>query len=166
MTTPATTSAALREDDPLTEAIALAVWEQCERQDYRTTNDDPRNIAAVAATVARALLLPDTTAHDDPGPEPEPWPTAEDAYASAPNPRDEFEWLVNEAHAGRRDREWWLRRAAVVDRRSADLPSDHCLRDEHALDLARFLIELDGATVTGDPRRYVRRQYLYWARNN
>ncbi|NEC86629.1 hypothetical protein [Streptomyces sp. SID12501] len=165
MTTPATASAALWDDkDPLMEAIALAVWEQCERQDYRATNDDPRNIAAVAATVARAFLLPDTAANADPGPE--PWPTAEDAYAGAPHPRAEFEWLVNEAHAGRRNREWWLRRAAVVDRRSADLPSDHCLRDEHALELARFLIELDGATVTGDPRRYVRRQYLYWARNN
>ncbi|NEC87885.1 hypothetical protein [Streptomyces sp. SID12501] len=165
MTTPTTTSAALRDDDPLMEAIALAVWEQCERQDYRTTNDDPRNIAAVAATVARALLLPDTTA-DDPGPEPEPWPTPEEAYADAPHPRDEFDWLISQADAGKRNREWWLRRAAAVDRRSANLPPDHRLRDEHALELAHFLIELDGATVTGDPRRYVRRQYLYWARNN
>ncbi|WP_329273828.1 hypothetical protein [Streptomyces sp. NBC_01451] len=165
MTTPATASAAFRDDDPLMEAIALAVWEQCERQDYRTTNDDPRNIAAVAATIARTLLLPDATTADDPAPEPESWPTPEDAYAGAPHPRDEFDWLISQADAGKRNREWWLRRAAVVDRRSAALPSDHRLRDEHALELAHFLIELDGATVTGDPRGYIRREYALWAKN-
>ncbi|WP_460067458.1 hypothetical protein [Streptomyces sp. YKOK-I1] len=96
----------------------------------------------------------------------EDWPSASEAYADAPDAREEFDWLLSEAHAGRRNREWWLRRAAVVDRRSAHLPPDGRLRDEHAMELAHFLIELDGADVTGDPRAYVRRQYVYWARNN
>lgn len=44
--------------DLLMEAIAAAVWEQC-RTDYPSSVvDDPRNIAAVAATVARTLPAP------------------------------------------------------------------------------------------------------------
>ncbi|MFB6424670.1 hypothetical protein ACFCXC_14940 [Streptomyces microflavus] len=41
--------------DPLMEATAAAVWEQC-RTENSIVVDDPRNIAAVAATVARQLL--------------------------------------------------------------------------------------------------------------
>ncbi|MFE7174247.1 hypothetical protein [Streptomyces sp. NPDC057616] len=89
----------------------------------------------------------------------EHWPTAQEAYANAPDPRAEFDWLLAQAHVGKRTREWWLRRAAVVDRRSAHLPPDHRRRDEHALELAHFLIELDDATVPADPRAYVRQQY-------
>ncbi|MDX2846434.1 hypothetical protein PV377_47335 [Streptomyces ipomoeae] len=40
--------------DPLMEKIAAAVWEQCQQHDSGLVVDDPRNIAAVAATVARA----------------------------------------------------------------------------------------------------------------
>lgn len=41
--------------DPLMEAIAAAVWEHCDTSGgYSIVTDDPRNIAAVAATVARA----------------------------------------------------------------------------------------------------------------
>jgi hypothetical protein len=47
-------AAAWVDGDPLMEAIAAAVWEQC-RTDYPSSVvDDPRNIAAVAASVARA----------------------------------------------------------------------------------------------------------------
>jgi hypothetical protein len=107
---------------------------------------------------------PEPTADSEPaGGEPAPdWPTASEAYADAPHPRDEFDWLISQAHLGKRNREWWLRRAAVVDRRSAFIPPDHRLRDGQALELAHFLIELDGATVTGDPRAYVRQQYAAW----
>ncbi|MFD8667051.1 hypothetical protein ACFV1U_16860 [Streptomyces microflavus] len=43
--------------DPLMEAMAAAVYEQCEQHpEVSVTIDDPRNIAAVAATVARQLL--------------------------------------------------------------------------------------------------------------
>lgn len=38
--------------DPLHEAIANAVWEQCRTEGPSTVVDDPRNIAAVAANVA------------------------------------------------------------------------------------------------------------------
>ncbi|MFF6904547.1 hypothetical protein ACFY9Q_01225 [Streptomyces sp. NPDC012389] len=41
--------------DPLMEAMAAAVYEQC-RTEPSVVVDDPRNIAAVAATVARQLL--------------------------------------------------------------------------------------------------------------
>ncbi|WP_399554114.1 hypothetical protein OG582_40665 (plasmid) [Streptomyces anulatus] len=46
--------------DPLMEAVASAVWEQC-RTENSIVVDDPRNIAAVAATVARQLLGTTTT---------------------------------------------------------------------------------------------------------
>lgn len=39
--------------DPLMEAIAAAIWEHCNTEGTSSVNDDPRNIAAVAATVAR-----------------------------------------------------------------------------------------------------------------
>lgn len=46
--------------DPLMEAIAAAVWERCARDDAdmpQLVLDDPRNIAAAAASVARAVIL-------------------------------------------------------------------------------------------------------------
>lgn len=43
--------------DPLMEAIAAAVWEQCNTEPGSSVvDDDPRNIAAVAAAVARKIL--------------------------------------------------------------------------------------------------------------
>jgi len=42
--------------DPLMEAIAAAVWEQCRTEHPSSAVDDPRNIAAVAASVARAAV--------------------------------------------------------------------------------------------------------------
>ncbi|WP_399553856.1 hypothetical protein OG473_39335 (plasmid) [Streptomyces anulatus] len=50
-----TTPAVWSDGDPLMEAVASAVWEQC-RTENSIVVDDPRNIAAVAATVARQLL--------------------------------------------------------------------------------------------------------------
>ncbi|MGW2518707.1 hypothetical protein ACWC09_17165 [Streptomyces sp. NPDC001617] len=102
--------------------------------------------------------------HQPATPEPaEDWPTPEQAYANAPDPRQEFDWLMAQAHAGKRNREWWLRRAAAVDRRSAQLPPGGRYRDEHALELAHFLMELDGVETICDPRAYVRQQYARWA---
>jgi len=117
---------------------------------------------AVARRLDTAAPHPATDTETAGGETPQEWPTPSEAYADAPHPRDEFDWLISQAHLGKRDREWWLRRAAVVDRRSAFIPPDHHLRDEQALELAHFLIELDGATVTGDPRAYVRQQYAAW----
>ncbi|WP_060886219.1 hypothetical protein [Streptomyces caniscabiei] len=48
------------EGDPLMEAIAAAVWEHCARDDDdmpQLVLDDPRTIAAAAASVARAVIL-------------------------------------------------------------------------------------------------------------
>lgn len=49
--------------DPLMEAIALAVWEHCTRDGYNTVVDDPRNIAAVAADIARQHIAADRQAN-------------------------------------------------------------------------------------------------------
>lgn len=46
--------------DPLMEAIAVAVWERCARDDAdmpQLVLDDPRTIAAAAASAARAVIL-------------------------------------------------------------------------------------------------------------
>ncbi|MFF4136214.1 hypothetical protein ACFY1B_32725 [Streptomyces mirabilis] len=59
MTAPATKPAVWTDGDPLMEAIALAVWEHCTRDGYNTVVDDPRNIAAVAASVARQHAITD-----------------------------------------------------------------------------------------------------------
>jgi hypothetical protein len=50
----ATQPAAWVDGDPLMEAIAAAVWEHCCTEGTSLVVDDPRNIAAVAAAVARA----------------------------------------------------------------------------------------------------------------
>lgn len=56
--TPADDQPAIWSDtDPLMQAIAAAVYEQCETHpELSLTVDDPRTIAAVAATVARRIL--------------------------------------------------------------------------------------------------------------
>jgi hypothetical protein len=48
--------------DPLMEALAAAVWEHCHTEGTSTVADDPRNIAAVAASVVRAQQAADQTA--------------------------------------------------------------------------------------------------------
>jgi hypothetical protein len=45
--------AAWVDGDPLMEAIAAAIWEHCETDGLSLVIDDPRNIAATAAAVAR-----------------------------------------------------------------------------------------------------------------
>ncbi|XMN09337.1 DUF6011 domain-containing protein [Streptomyces griseobrunneus] len=56
MTDQPKTPAVWTDSDPLMEATASAVWEQCTTEGPSTVVDDPRTIAAVAATVARRLL--------------------------------------------------------------------------------------------------------------
>jgi hypothetical protein len=55
-TDPTPTPAAWIDGDPLMEAIAAAVWKQCRTEHPSSVVDDPRNIAAVAASVARAAV--------------------------------------------------------------------------------------------------------------
>ncbi|GGZ51568.1 DUF6011 domain-containing protein [Streptomyces rubiginosohelvolus] len=56
MTDQPKTPAVWTDGDPLVEATASAVWEQCRTEGPSTVVDDPRTIAAVAATVARQVL--------------------------------------------------------------------------------------------------------------
>ncbi|WP_097866545.1 hypothetical protein [Streptomyces sp. rh34] len=77
---PDTTPAVWSDGDPLMEAVAAAVWEQC-RTENSIVVDDPRNIAAVAATVARQLL--GTSAAEGAVVEPEPDTELRDRIAAA-----------------------------------------------------------------------------------
>ncbi|MFE5996738.1 DUF6011 domain-containing protein [Streptomyces sp. NPDC056454] len=56
MTDQPKTPAVWTDGDPLMEATASAVWEQCNTEGPSSVVDDPRTIAAVAATVARQVL--------------------------------------------------------------------------------------------------------------
>ncbi|PGH49306.1 hypothetical protein [Streptomyces sp. Ru87] len=106
-------------------------------------------------------------------PEPEPWPTPEEAYQLAPSIVREIRWTADQA--ARRPlgtdlpREYWLRKAAVLDRialtNGAGLPTGPDANDV-ATWAARKLMDLDNPPVTCDPRRYVRQQYAHWAKNH
>ncbi|MFF2228986.1 hypothetical protein ACFVV7_37370, partial [Streptomyces globisporus] len=68
--------------DPLMEAMAAAVYEQCDKHpEVSVTIDDPRTIAAVAATVARQLL--GTSVAEGASTEPEPDAGLRDRIAAA-----------------------------------------------------------------------------------
>ncbi|MFJ4647525.1 hypothetical protein ACIP6Q_28895 [Streptomyces bobili] len=110
-------------------------------------------------TQNRLYLYADHT--DTPIPPISEWPGITEAYASAPDAQSELAWLCDrEPHE--RDREWWLRRAAVVDRMACGLTPGAIATDEQALDIARRLMELDETAVICDPRAYVRQQYARW----
>lgn len=100
-----------------------------------------------------------------------PWPTAEQAYAEAPSILSEIGWTARTLSAlecfTALDREFYLRKAALLDRIALlDEPDGPGDVTETAVAAALYLIDSDRADVTGDPRAYVRRQYAYWARNN
>ncbi|MCX5324301.1 hypothetical protein [Streptomyces sp. NBC_00120] len=94
-----------------------------------------------------------------------PWPTAEEAYALAPSIISEIGWTAGKAADrplyAKADREFWLRKAAVLDRIALcdDTPSDAA---DLAARAARRLMDLDDAAVICDPRHYVRQQYAHW----
>ncbi|MEE1774478.1 hypothetical protein PUR34_41485 [Streptomyces sp. JV185] len=95
MTQP-TSPAVWIDGDPLMEAIAAAVWERCNTEPTSSVVDDPRNIAAVAATVARQILGTTTEA------------------ASAPSVADtqpETEWVVETLWRNGEWRRHWPARA-------------------------------------------------------
>ncbi|MEU8715797.1 hypothetical protein [Streptomyces sp. NPDC048663] len=104
-------------------------------------------------------------------PEPEPWPTPEEAYALAPSIISEIGWTARTA-ADRPfydglHREFWLRKAALLDRIALSDETDSDTSD--AADLATCaalrLIELDDTATISDPRHYVRQQYAAWAKH-
>lgn len=98
--------------------------------------------------------------------------TPQTAYALAPSIVREIGWTANEAASrpfGKEmNREFWLRKAAVLDRIALvngdeGVPNDAA---ELAADAARRLIDLDRATgFDSDPRSYVRNAYAAWSRH-
>ncbi|SEC64852.1 hypothetical protein [Streptomyces sp. PAN_FS17] len=90
------------------------------------------------------------------------WPNATQAYASAPEPASELEWLRTSEDRGR---EWWLRRAALTDRMAHGLTPGYTASRNSAFALASRLMALDGTVVGCNPRAYVRQQYALWATN-
>ncbi|MGW0144509.1 hypothetical protein ACWDVU_02745 [Streptomyces sp. NPDC003333] len=108
----------------------------------------------------------------DHGPTPEDWPTPEQAYASAPSINSEIGWtarfLADAECYSELDREFYLRKAALLDRIALLDEPGHADGDatETAYAAAVFLLDMDQPGAICDPRAYVRRQYVYWARNN
>jgi hypothetical protein len=117
------------------------------------------------------------------------WPTPEDAYATAPGITYEIAWTASTArtltadpHGDDVDREYWLRKAALLDRIALEYEADGVPNgtDEVAANAARQLIEADQdgeGDYSGDlywpehpatlahPRGYVRQEYARWANN-
>ncbi|MFI5803078.1 hypothetical protein [Streptomyces sp. NPDC051561] len=94
------------------------------------------------------------------------------AYTLAPSVISEIGWTVDRFRAHLRGdrvgREYWLRKAAVLDRIALSEnpdhgPNDPCDAADIATEAARHLMDLDGAPRTADPRAYVRQQYAVWA---
>nr|WSS63180.1 hypothetical protein OG284_19060 [Streptomyces sp. NBC_01177] len=100
---------------------------------------------------------------------PDPYPAPEAAYALAPSIISEIGWTVARArahlHGQAMDREYWLRKAALLDRIALAEGAEGQGHDatgaaEHA---AARLVDLDGPDTVCDPRHYVRQQYALWA---
>ncbi|MEU8524263.1 hypothetical protein AB0C77_01500 [Streptomyces sp. NPDC048629] len=99
------------------------------------------------------------------------WPPPEAAYALAPSIISEIGWTARSA-ADRplydtANREFWLRKAALLDRIALSDEPDSVTNDaaDLATRAAHRLMELDGAAVICDPRDYVRQQYAHWAKH-
>ncbi|MFJ9076634.1 hypothetical protein ACIRO3_15455 [Streptomyces sp. NPDC102278] len=96
----------------------------------------------------------------------------EAVYATAPSVISEIGWTVRGARDCRRGvhvREFWLRKAALLDRIA--LSDDDPVGGDAAtcaVEAARRLMEIDHAdsSRTADPRGYVRQQYALWIRHH
>ncbi|MFI7352356.1 hypothetical protein ACIBTP_00230 [Streptomyces avidinii] len=96
----------------------------------------------------------------------------EAAYATAPSIISEIGWTVRGARNclhGIRVREFWLRKAALLDRIA--LTDDDPVSGDAATcatEAARRLMEIDHAESprTTDPRGYVRQEYALWLRHH
>ncbi|MET7658034.1 hypothetical protein ABZS99_03865 [Streptomyces sp. NPDC005463] len=103
-----------------------------------------------------------------------PWPAPETAYANAPSIVSEIGWTARTARTiatGSYDavseREFWLRKAGLLDRIALSDGADNATSDaaDLATRAAQRLMELDGAVVICDPRHYLRQQYAHWAKD-
>ncbi|MFB7610380.1 hypothetical protein [Streptomyces gardneri] len=98
----------------------------------------------------------------------EGWPTPEDAYALAPSIISEIGWTARTAadkpFGTGLGREFWLRKAALLDRIALGDESERVRGDagELATEAARRLMDTDDTAVICDPRYYVRQQYERW----
>ncbi|MGI5401837.1 hypothetical protein ACQEVG_20820 [Streptomyces sp. CA-135486] len=98
-------------------------------------------------------------------PTPQDWPTPEQAYADAPSINSEIGWtarfLADAECYTELDREFYLRKAALLDRIA--LLDEPDATDSDATDTAYaaavFLLDIDQPGVICDPRAYVRQQY-------
>ncbi|MET9416241.1 hypothetical protein ABZY03_19055 [Streptomyces klenkii] len=110
-------------------------------------------------------------------PEPEAWPTPEQAYALAPSIVREIGWTArtaaSKAFGEDMDREYWLRKAALLDRVALlDEPAPpfgDATEAAHAA--AVYLLDSDrveqrlSERAEKDPRGYVRQEYARWAKD-
>ncbi|MFF1376767.1 hypothetical protein [Streptomyces sp. NPDC058308] len=107
------------------------------------------------------------------------WPTPEQAYADAPSIVDEIGWVARNARTvatgeqhlaetefAELEREFFLRKAAVLDRISLedDPTTLHAGAADVADAAALYLMDRDAADEI-DPRNYVRREYAAWAKS-
>lgn len=99
------------------------------------------------------------------------WPTPEQAYAKAPSIISEIGWTAQRAREAvwplhQSDvREFWLRKAALLDRLALGDAKGLSASDatELAKEAAGELVILDNADPVSEPRVYVRQQYALWA---
>ncbi|MGW2281986.1 hypothetical protein [Streptomyces sp. NPDC001770] len=107
----------------------------------------------------------------NPGGDPPSWPNPQTAYALAPSIIREIGWIAETARSissrapGDDAREFWLRKAALLDRIALKDERVNATADasELATEAARRLVDIDRADLICDPRHYVRQQYALWA---
>jgi hypothetical protein len=98
-------------------------------------------------------------------PTPKDWPTPEQAYATAPSINSEIGWtarfLADAECYTELDREFYLRKAALLDRIALLDEPDATDGDatETAQAAALYLLDIDQPGVICNPRAYVRQQY-------
>ncbi|MFD3334112.1 hypothetical protein ACFWV1_15905 [Streptomyces sp. NPDC058700] len=101
---------------------------------------------------------------------PQEWPTPDQAYATAPSAISEIGWVARTAadrpFGTETSREFWLRKAALLDRIALDDKTPATTNaTEAAIQAARQLMDVDNAAVICDPRYYARQQYARWITN-
>ncbi|MEU9137085.1 hypothetical protein AB0D33_14145 [Streptomyces sp. NPDC048404] len=126
------------------------------------TRDGHRNRLYIRADHLPTADAPDDTAHST---------TPEAAYAAAPNMVSEVGWTARTARAVAAgtfpDREFWLRKAALLDRIALQDQSDGAptAAADLATQAARTLMDMDEMPVICNPRAYVRQQYAHWTKH-
>jgi hypothetical protein len=97
------------------------------------------------------------------------WPTPEQAYASAPSINSEIGWTARTLATAEcfteLDREFYLRKAALLDRIALTNEPEDLFSEatETAHAAAVSLMDTDQPGVICDPRAYVRQQYALMA---